>query len=455
MIHYCPEMIKAFKYLRISDDPEGLEAGVTRQDEDTDRLASRLGATVIETFVDNDRSASTLSTKPREDYERMMKAAPLALGPGDMILAYSNSRLSRRPMEWEGLLNLYVLHRIEVHTSVSGSINLATADGRAMARTIAAWDAAEAERISERVKRAALQSAQQGLPHGGSRAYGWEADHLTPIPQEKAIIEELARRVIAGESIHYLARDLNDRSIPTVSGRPWTRASIRYMLLSPRMVGIRTHNGVEYPAAWPAALDELTWRHARSVLTEPGRVRGANARVSLLSGIARCGECLGLMRMKSGGMGPVYHCAPCKMSRLREPVDYYVARTIVHLLEQGFMPAEPAAPLQLRAIDDLRAKIADVQARFVDSDAMTPGQFEATMRRLNQRLATEEAKLMPPRLDRIARDAMGPDAATAWKSLSLDAKRKIVVELADVRLHRAMKGRNRFDPATVELIPKA
>lgn len=454
MMHYCLPVAKAFKYLRISDDPEGLEAGVTRQDEDTDKLAERLGVTVVETFVDNDRSASTLSTKPREDYERMMQAAPLVLGAGDMILAYSNSRLTRRPMEWERILDLYATHRIEVHTWVSGSINLATADGRAMARTLAAWDAAEAERISERVKRAIVQKAQQGKPHGGSRAYGWKADRVTPDPEEQAIIHELARRVISGESIHYLARDLNDRNIPTVSGRPWTRASIRYMLNSPRMVGIRVHEGAEYPAAWPAALDVLTWRHVRAVLKANGSVKGSNARVSLLAGIAKCGECGELVRMRNGSAGAMYHCAPCRLTRLRKPVDYYVSRFVIHLLEKGFVPEEPAPPIQLAAVDELRAKIADTQARFADSDAMTPEQFEAIMRRLNRRLAAEEAKLMPPRLGRIAVEVMGDNAEQAWEHLSVDAQRKIIAELAEIRLHRAVKGRNIFDPDTVELIPK-
>lgn len=443
-------MTRAFKYLRISDDPEGLEAGVTRQDEDTDKLADRLGVEVIDTFIDNDVGASTLSKKPREDYNRMMEAAQA--GECDVILAYSNSRLTRRPSEWEDLLQLYTTRGVEIHTVVSGSANFATADGRATARTIAAWDAAEAERISERVKRAILQKAEQGKPHGGSRAYGWEADRVTPVPNEQLIIRELAMRVIAGESIHHLARDLNARDVPTVSGRPWTRAAIRYMLRSPRMIGVRVHGKIEYPAAWPAALDELTWRHARSVLDN--RVKGANARVSLLAGLAVCGECGAKMRMKSGGMGPVYHCPPCHLSRLRDLVDYYVGRTIVHLLEQGFRPEEPASPVQLQAINDLRAKIADTQARFVNSEAISPEQFESMMRNLNRRLAAEEGKVLPPRPGRIAAQVMGEGAGSAWEALPLDSKRKIIAELAEVRLHRAPKGRRGFDPDTVDIIPR-
>lgn len=450
MIHYCLGVIRAFKYLRISDDPEGLEAGVTRQDEDTDKLADHLGATVVDTFVDNDRGASTLSKKPREDYDRMMEAA--WAGECDAILAYSNSRLTRRPAEWEDLLQLYSARSVQIHTVVSGSANFATADGRAVARTIAAWDAAEAERISERVKRAVLQNAEKGKPHGGTRAYGWEADRVTPVPDEQVIIREMAGRVIAGESIYQIARDLNDREVPTVTGRPWTRAAIRYMLQSPRMIGVRVHNKVEYPAAWPPALDELTWRHAKSVLDS--RVQGANARVSLLAGIAVCGECGEKMRMKSGGMGPVYNCRPCRLSRLRNLVDYYVSRTIVHLLEQGFRQQESASPIQLQAINDLRAKIADTQARFIDSDAITPEQFEAMMRNLNRRLAAEEGKVLPPRPGRIAAKVMGEGAEAAWEKLPLDSKRKIIAELADVRLLRAPKGRRGFDPDTVEIIPR-
>lgn len=453
-------MIRAFKYLRISDDPEGLEAGVTRQDEDTDKLAERLGAEVIETFVDNDVSASTLSTKPREDYERMMRLAPLVLRPGDVILAYSNSRLTRRPLEWEQILDLYVLHRIEVHTWASGSINLATADGRAMARTLAAWDAAEAERISERVKRAVLQKAEQGLPHGGLRAYGWADDKVTPVPEEQEVIREVAKRIIEGESAHLIAKDLTARGIPTVTGKAWSRAGIKTMLTSPRMIGVRIHNKVEYPGVWPAALDELTWRHARAVL-DAGPPKGSNARVSLLAGIATCGSCGGPIRMKAGSTRTkprrymlLYTCPVCRLSRQRDVIDYYVERTVVHLLEQGYSPAEPLDPEALRRADELRARIAETQSRFVESDAMTPEQLEVTMRRLNRRLAEEEARALPPRPLRIADELLGDGAEQAWAGLSLDAKRKVIGELAEVRIHRARKGRRPFDPDTVEIIPR-
>jgi DNA invertase Pin-like site-specific DNA recombinase len=445
--------MRAFKYLRISDDPEGLELGVTRQDEDTDKLAERLGATVVETFMDNDRSASTLSMKPRERYLAMLKAAQA--GECDVILAYSNSRLTRRPAEWEDLLNLYSLRKVEIHTVASGSIDLATADGRAIARTVAAWDAAEAERTSERAKRAHQQRAEQGLPHGGSRPYGWKADRLTLDPMEHKVIKELAQRVISGESLHQIARDLDRRSIRTVRGGTWSRVSIRQMLQTPRMVGQREYHGALYDAQWEPALDELTWRHVCAVLKHPTRLGGSNARVSLLAGIALCGECGEKIGMIAGGKGgTAYHCRPCHLTRLREPVDYYVDRVIVHLLEKGFTPVEEIPPDALKKVDALRAKIAATEAAFVDGDSRTPEQYVSTIRKLNQRLADEEKKLFPAQPGRLAAEAMGPDAENIWGELSLDRRRKVLDDLAEVRLHRRPKGFHAFDPDTIEIIPR-
>src|SRR5680860_1583635 len=106
-------------YRRISRDPDGLREGVTRQDEDTRVLAARLGLTVAEShvFEDNDIGASTLSRKSRPRYADMLEAA--RAGEFGAILAYSNSRLTRRPRELEDLLDIHDKHGVEIHTAVS------------------------------------------------------------------------------------------------------------------------------------------------------------------------------------------------------------------------------------------------------------------------------------------------------------------------------------------------
>ena len=61
-------------YCRISNDPEGRELGVERQEEDARLLAARLGLDVVKVFTDNDVSASTKSRKRRRSTCSPMRA---------------------------------------------------------------------------------------------------------------------------------------------------------------------------------------------------------------------------------------------------------------------------------------------------------------------------------------------------------------------------------------------
>lgn len=56
---------------------------------------------MVAVCVDNDVSASTKSRKPRLQYAEMLTRA--RAGEFGAILAYSNSRLTRRPREFEDL----------------------------------------------------------------------------------------------------------------------------------------------------------------------------------------------------------------------------------------------------------------------------------------------------------------------------------------------------------------
>lgn len=93
--------------------------------------------------------------------------ADVRAGRVDVIVAYSTSRLTRRPAEYDQLISLFKTVGVRVETVVSGIADLSFADGRAMARVLAAMDCAEAERTGERIARAALQRAERGEWHGG------------------------------------------------------------------------------------------------------------------------------------------------------------------------------------------------------------------------------------------------------------------------------------------------
>ncbi|MGA8331522.1 MAG: recombinase family protein, partial [Mycobacterium sp.] len=64
--------MRAAVYTRISQDATGQRAGVTRQLEDCEALADRLGWQVIHRYDDNDLSASSGPARP--GFEALLKA---------------------------------------------------------------------------------------------------------------------------------------------------------------------------------------------------------------------------------------------------------------------------------------------------------------------------------------------------------------------------------------------
>lgn len=447
---------RAAVYARISDDPEGLALGIARQIEDCRTRAERDGYDIVTVYPENDRGASTRSKKHRPKYEAMLDA--IRAGELDVVIAYSNSRLTRRPMEFEDLIRLHEQTGVRYLTVVSGDDNLATADGRMVARIKAAVDAAEAERISERVARAALQRAEQGAPNGGTRPYGWTAEDRSRLdPVEHAVITEVADRLLAGESIRAVARDLNQREVSPVRAAAWSPTTLREMMINPRLAGVRVHKGETLGQGdWQPAITEATHRQLLDLLTNPARrTSPGNVTRNLLTGLAACGLCdrpvsVKIVSQTGRPKRARYWCQPCGMWRTMLPIDQYVSGYVVGLLETISDEPDPGIDqVAAASVEKLRERIKATRAAFADDDAMTPDDLLKVLRPMNERLRREEAALTPSRRPRILQAAAGPDAAETWTTLSLDRKRAIIRELIDVRVMRAPRGSYVFDPASV------
>jgi DNA invertase Pin-like site-specific DNA recombinase len=270
--------VDAAIYTRISRDPEGMRLGVERQREDLEFEACRAGLRVVGRYEDNDIGASTRSRKRRPEYERML--ADAAAGRFQVIIAYTSSRLTRRPRENEDLIELAERHGVGFRYLRSPSFDLNTADGRNIARILAANDAAESERIAERVSRAARQRAESGGFHGGWPAFGFQAvtdpagrvEAWRPHPVHAAWLEEAASRVLAGESLYGICTEWHRQGRRTGQGAVWRPRTLKRVLLSPAVVGLRAHDGRTFPATWPPLLPEATWQRLHDLLGEPSRL---------------------------------------------------------------------------------------------------------------------------------------------------------------------------------------
>ena len=185
-----------------------------RQEEDCRELALRRGWTVAAVYTDNDISAS--NGKPRPAYRRML--GDLREGLAGAVVVWDLDRLHRRPKELEEFIELADELHIAL-ASVGGDVDLSTPQGRMVARIKGAVARQEADQISRRVRRKFDQLAASGhVSNGGRRPFGFTRDRMALVPQEAMIVQELAARVLAGESLHELVRDLQARKVPTSTG---------------------------------------------------------------------------------------------------------------------------------------------------------------------------------------------------------------------------------------------
>lgn len=451
-------------YARISSDPEGLRLGVDRQRADCRALAERLGWTIADEYVDNDVSA--FARKARPEYRRM--CGDIRGRRIDAVLVYNQDRLHRQPRELEAFLDLCQAVSLTALASVEGDINLASSDGRMVARMLAAMASKSSEDTSRRIKRKNLELAQAGRPGGGgSRPFGYQADRVTIRPDEAEVVREAAARVIAGASLRATVADLNARGIPTVSGRPWTIQVLHRMLTAARLSGQREYHGeIVARGTWEPILTPDQTARLRSILNDPERKVRRTPRSYLLSGgLLRCGRCQSVLIARPtadhtrryvcpGGSGQP-GCGGLAITA--EPVESFITEAVTLRRDSPML----AATLAGKARDD--AAVADLQ-RFVAEDQaqlnqlagiwgqriISTGEYLAARKEIQTRIDVARRKLakvtQTEALDRYVR---APSVLRdSWPDLPVTRRHAIIAAVLDhVSVSPAVPGRAAFDPA--------
>jgi DNA invertase Pin-like site-specific DNA recombinase len=275
-------------YARISADTDGKSLGVQRQLEDCRRLAADRGWPVGAEYVDNDVSA--FSGKPRQQYARML--ADLESGARDAVIVYNLDRLHRRPVELEEFVALCERVGVSQVATVTADIDLGNDDGLFMARIFAAFAAKESGRKSARIRRKMLQNAEQGLPHGSVRPFGYEDDKITLRDSEAAVVRQMVDRYLSGQSLFSLTVWLNESGITPAVAKSWQTSAVRQILCSGRIAGLREHRGeVIGEAKWPAIITPAERDRVLARITARAVTKTRAARTYLLSGMLRCGRC--------------------------------------------------------------------------------------------------------------------------------------------------------------------
>jgi len=367
-------LVRAAIYVRISSDRSGAGLGVARREEDCRALCERLGWTAVLVYCDNDVSA--YSGKPRPQWNQLQ--ADIAAGLIDAVACWHVDRLTRSPRELEEVIDLHDKRGVMLATVTGGNGPVhpdrpdagPDARRRRPARSRAQGRAAAPRRHPE---------SPGGKPHpSGIRGYGYQPGGTTIIPAEAEIIREAKTQALAGESVRSIAGDLNDRDIPTVTGKKWSGAVLRQILVSGRISGRREYHGeiMTEQASWPAIISAEHSDQLRAQLATRAGTPRARARSYLLSGIFTCGAGL-YGRRHSSGLRYVCVKAPglpgCgTVAVMAAPAEQIARDVILTALDSpDFLAALITATSgagageisgQLRAIDSRRDELADAWA---------------------------------------------------------------------------------------------
>ncbi|MFG3205005.1 recombinase family protein [Streptomyces sp. NPDC048192] len=509
--HTANSQRRAVIYTRISEDRDGDQLGVGRQEDACRKLAADLGWHVVGVKVDDDKTAYGKNgmRAQRPAYAALLDM--LSTREADAVLVWHVDRLYRQARDLEPLIDVVERTGAVVRPVTHGELDLGTASGRMVARILASVSTHEIEHAIERMREKKAELRAAGHYHGGTRGFGHKplkkrAPGSPPQvpqtdPREAALIRQAAQDVLAyaanpstGKSLGAICRDWNARGIRTPRGKTWGIPSLRTMLTGARLAGLIEHEGeIIGPATWEPILDRPTWQALRTVLRDPSRNtypdRPTDQKIKYLgTGLYLCHKCTDPVGAGGARAGEPqrYRCAAGHVTRYASPIDDYVERVIIARLcrqDAHDLFASPTTEgTDTQSMADLSARHAALTARlealaeaFAEDDDTDPVEYRAASRRLRERILAVEQQMAdtvtaaaaaaePGPLDAadlpelIRRHTADPEDALAWwrETYGLGRRRKILATLVTVTLLPGRRGRPKagapaFDPESVDI----
>jgi site-specific DNA recombinase len=458
---------RAAIYVRQSlDVPEGIE----RQLLLTRELAARRGWSVVVEYVDNETSA-TKARGAKTGWARMIKAAKA--GEFTHVIAVNGDRLMR------GLSDLLIL--IDLHlkiVTVDGEIDLSSPEGEANASMGAVFARLEVRRKAERMERAVNTKIASGIPMTAMRPFGYEPDMITLRPSEAAPLAEAIERVTKGNSVHSIARWLNESEVLTTRGHQWSTTQLKKVLLRERNAGRLVRHGVIVePSQIQPVVDAATFDLAKAILTASGRgvTAGPKPDINWLSGLMKCSVCGATILQKTKtGVGRTYSCSAAisgtlprgerHVSIMADIAEAKVKAEVLEWADQDF-PDRPDNSVELRQIEMELAELAGDRARATEMGMQKNADQSLVNRRLDEIAAEIEAvttrraavlvtgQTLPvlPALE-DAQSATTSSGATAytftraqlwWARSSIEQRRAVIRDGFDIKVLAGGKGAKR------------
>ncbi|CAG7649446.1 recombinase family protein [Actinacidiphila bryophytorum] len=428
-------------YCRISQADDDDQTGVDRQERICREIAERRGLVInpAHVFVDNSRSAWSRRRK-RPGWDRLLDDARER--SFRHVIAYHPDRLMRQPRDLEELLQVADDHAITLHGEANRR-DLSDPDDRFILRIEVAHACRSSDDTSRRLKSAMQDRAREGKPQGGMRRFGYTKDGMTIVEEEAEVVREVFDRYLKGEGAAPLAKDLHSRGIRTAGGKAWSAGTVRGLLDSRHVAGIRMHQGEEVgPGTWPAIIDAGVWAEVRArrefrsaahkeTLSKPRQ------RYYLLRGLVMCGRCGTLMSGTAKTAGPAYQCnrrgrndeKKCSRAIVAPTLEDFVSDAAVKLLSElrvdGRLATSNLSEGVAEEVEDDQRQLAELNEMWTAKELST-AEYRKMRKEITDRIAKAQRRVIIRPM--VLLDGLtGTGARAAWDADEMTDERRNAV----------------------------
>ncbi|MDH6135044.1 site-specific DNA recombinase [Kitasatospora sp. MAA4] len=229
------------------------------QEKDNRAFVESRGGTYVYTYPEPDTSAwkrrrvlqpdGTVAYRVRRPvYEGALDDLKARRAPNgqrlDGLIVADLDRLTRDPRHLEDAIDVVQRYGVPI-IDITGSLDLLTENGVAMARVMTAMNNKASTATSRRVRRKHKAIQENGIPGGGPRPFGWQEDRRTLDTTEAKLLRDAAKSMIEGGVWFGIIADWNRRGVKTAHGKAWTVQALKKVLTSPRICGYRARTEIE------------------------------------------------------------------------------------------------------------------------------------------------------------------------------------------------------------------
>lgn len=320
--------IRAVIYTRISVDREDQSSIANQLREIRDALAilqsDKLVVRIVGEFSDIGKSAFKLDVERPgfDDALRMLKT-----GEANQLVVWKLDRMTRNARGFHDINKQIESWGATFRSVKEPWFDTSSPVGYAIVGLMAALAQLETENIQGRILSWHEGRRFNGDVPIGPTPYGYrrpskgdddwqKGGALIRNPAQAVIVEEMATRVLAGDGLREIARDLTARDIPTPNGaNGWNHTSIRKIILSPTVAAMYA-DGRE-GESWDAIVNRDDWRQLHSMLSDAERLAsfdcGSRVPTHVLTNLMTCGKCDAGAEMNThaSSKGRKYRCKNC------------------------------------------------------------------------------------------------------------------------------------------------